>query len=73
MTDSRSVAQGQRIVAEEHSWIDRELHKGAFQDARLRRRLRTLLGQFAQAPGQSISLVCQDWATTQGGVSLPEQ
>lgn len=35
-----------------------------FQDARLLRRLRVLLGQLAQAPGQSISLVCQDWANT---------
>ncbi|MDB5744956.1 MAG: family transposase [Polaromonas sp.] len=64
MTNSRTVVQGQDIVAEELSWIDRELHEGVFQDARLLRRLRVLLGQFAQAPGQSIALVCQDWANT---------
>ena len=64
MTDPQSVAQGQRIVADDGTWIDRELHEGAFRDARLLRRLRTLLGQFAQAPGQSIALVCQDWANT---------
>jgi len=64
MTDSQSVAQSQRIVAEERSWIDLELCGGTFHDARLLRRLRTLLGQFAQAPGQSIALVCQDWANT---------
>ncbi len=64
MTNSRTVVQGQDIVAEQLSWIDRELHEGVFQDARLLRRLRVLLGQFAQAPGQSIALVCQDWANT---------
>ena len=64
MTDSRTLAQDQNLVAEEHSWIDQELHEGVFQDARLLRRLRTLLGQFAQARGQSIALVCQDWANT---------
>jgi hypothetical protein len=64
MTNSRTVVQGQDIVAEELSWIDGELHEGVFQDARLLRRLRVLLGQFAQAPGQSIALVCQDWANT---------
>ncbi|MDB5929201.1 MAG: transposase [Polaromonas sp.] len=64
MINSRTVVQGQDIVAKELSWIDRELHEGAFQDARLLQRLRVLLGQFAQAPGQSISLVCQDWANT---------
>jgi hypothetical protein len=64
MTYSRTVAQGQNTVAEQNNWIDRELHEGVFQDARLLRRLRTLLGQFAQAPGQSITLVCQDWANT---------
>ena len=64
MADPQSVGQGQRIVADEGTWIDRELHEGAFRDARLLRRLRTLLGQFAQAPGQSIALVCQDWANT---------
>ena len=64
MTYSRTVAQGQNIVAEQNNWIDQELHKSVFHDARLLRRLRVLLGQLAQAPGQSISLVCQDWANT---------
>jgi len=64
MTDPQSVAQGQRIVAEEHTWIDRELREGVFHDAHLLQRLRTLLGQFAHAPGQSIALVCQDWVNT---------
>jgi len=50
MADPQSVAQGQRIVAEESTWIERELREGAFQDARLLQRLRTLLGQLVQAP-----------------------
>ena len=45
-------------------WIDAEVDDGAFPDARLARRLRALLGQLARAPGQSIALVCQDWANT---------
>ncbi|GAC1461548.1 MAG: hypothetical protein PVSMB4_20210 [Ktedonobacterales bacterium] len=46
------------------NWIDQELDESVFQDARLGRRLRVLLGQLAQAPGQSMALVCQDWANT---------
>lgn len=64
MTYSRTVAQGQNIVAEQNNWRDQELHESVFQDARLLRRLRVLLGQLAQAPGQSIALVFQDWANT---------
>lgn len=45
-------------------WIDTELRGCTFKDARLSERLRTLLGQLARAPGQSIALVCQDWANT---------
>lgn len=60
MTNSQTVVQGHDIVAKELSWIERELHERAFHDARLLQRLRVLLGQFAQAPGQSISWVCQD-------------
>ena len=64
MTNSRTVAQVQNIVVEENNWINRELREGAFQDARLLRRLRALLGQFAQTPGQGNALVGQDWANT---------
>ena len=64
MINSQTVVQGQHIVAEQNNWIDQELHESVFQDARLLRRLRLLLGQLAQAPGQSIALVCQDWANT---------
>ena len=64
MINSQTVVQGQNIVAEQNNWIDQELHENVFQDTRLLRRLRVLLGQLAQAPGQSIALVCQDWANT---------
>ena len=64
MINSQTVVQGQNIVAEQNNWIDQELHESVFQDTRLLRRLRLLLGQLAQAPGQSIALVCQDWANT---------
>lgn len=45
-------------------WIDQEVDGHVFQDARLGRRLQALLGQLARAPGQSLALVCQDWANT---------
>ena len=64
MTNSQTVAQGQNIVAEHNNWIGQELHESVFQDARLLRHFRLLHGQLAQAPGQSIALVCQDWANT---------
>ena len=64
MATSTTVRQGQRIDIESDGWIDRELDEAVFQDARLGRRLRALLGQLARAPGQSIALVCQDWANT---------
>ena len=64
MTHSHISRQGQYCDAENDSWIDQELDEGHFRDTRLGRRLRALLGQLAQAPGQSIALVCQDWANT---------
>ena len=64
MADPRVAQHGQHAEVEDRSWINRELDGSVFQDVRLARRLRTLLGQFAQAPGQSIALVCQDWANT---------
>ena len=64
MANPRATQHGQHAESEHRSWIDRELDEGAFQDVRLARRLQALLGQFARAPGQSIALVCQDWANT---------
>jgi hypothetical protein len=45
-------------------WIDREIGGCEFGDARLGDRFRKLLGQIGSAMGQSIPLVCQDWANT---------
>src|SRR6516165_5927496 len=45
-------------------WIDREIGECEFRDARLGDRFRKLLGQIGSAMGESIPLVCQDWANT---------
>ena len=45
-------------------WGDRETAGCEFRDARLGDRFRKLLGQMGSAMGQSIPLVCQDWANT---------
>jgi Transposase DNA-binding/Transposase Tn5 dimerisation domain len=46
------------------SWLDRELADCEFKDERLGKRFRALLEQLASSPGDSIPLVCQDWANT---------
>ena len=64
MIDLRATTHAQhREVGHDH-WINSEIDETAFADARLARRVRVLLGQLAQAPGQGIALVCQDWANT---------
>jgi hypothetical protein len=49
---------------EDKAWIDQELDGAYFQDVRLGRRLRTLLGLMSNGLGQTIPLACQDWANT---------
>jgi hypothetical protein len=46
------------------TWIDRELADCEFKDERLGKRFRSLLEQLSASPGESIPLVCQDWANT---------
>src|SRR5580658_2568383 len=46
------------------AWFDDELAGSDLADERLNKRLRKLLTQFGGAMGQSIPLVCQDWANT---------
>src|SRR5580693_4691818 len=46
------------------AWFDRELAGCSFADERLNKRFRKLLAQIGSAMGQSIPLVCQDWANT---------
>src|SRR5271163_969265 len=45
-------------------WFGRELAGCSFADERLNKRLRKLVAQIGSAMGQSIPLVCQDWANT---------
>src|SRR5215469_13479194 len=49
---------------EDDVWFDRELAGCSFVDERLNKRLRKLVAQIGSAMGQSIPLVCQDWANT---------
>lgn len=49
---------------EDDAWFDRELAGCRFVDERLNKRLRKLVAQMGSAMGQSIPLVCQDWANT---------
>jgi hypothetical protein len=46
------------------AWFDRELAGCSFADERLNKRLHKLVAQIGSAMGQSIPLVCQDWANT---------
>jgi hypothetical protein len=46
------------------AWLDHELAGCSFADERLHKRLRKLVAQIGSAMGQSIPLVCQDWANT---------
>jgi Transposase DNA-binding len=46
------------------AWFDRELAGVSLADERLNKRLRKLVAQIGSAVGESIPLVCQDWANT---------
>src|SRR5260370_476875 len=46
------------------TWIDRELVGSEFTDVRLNKRFRKLFQQLSEGTGESIPLVCQDWANT---------
>ena len=46
------------------AWFDRELAGVGLADERLNKRLRKLVAQIGSAVGESIPLVCQDWANT---------
>src|SRR5438445_7630205 len=46
------------------AWLDGELAGCSLADERLNKRLRKLLAQIGSDMGQSIPLVCQDWANT---------
>lgn len=56
--------KGTSLGWENKGWVDEELNGAHFQDVRLGKRLRTLLGLMSNGLGQSIPLACQDWANT---------
>src|SRR5262245_57951505 len=60
----RVAKSATRSCPRTEGWIDREISGCEFRDARLGDRFRKLLGQIGSAMGQSIPLVCQDWANT---------
>jgi hypothetical protein len=43
-------------------WIEQELAAARLPDARLEKRLHSLVGQLAKGVGRSIPFACQDWA-----------
>lgn len=49
---------------QDKGWVDQELEGAYFQDVRLGKRLRKLLGLMSNGLGQTIPLACQDWANT---------
>ncbi len=49
---------------EAENWVAREISGCDFGDERLAKRFRKVLGRIGSAMGQSIPLVCQDWANT---------
>ena len=60
----RATRRAPEPVGAAECWVDREIAGCDFRDARLGDRLRRLLAQIGSAMGQSIPLVCQDWANT---------
>jgi Transposase DNA-binding len=51
-------------ASQTETWFARELAGSEFQDARLSKRFRKLFEQLSDSMGESIPLVCQDWANT---------
>jgi hypothetical protein len=60
----RPARRSPERVPSTQGWVDREIAGCEFRDARLGDRFRKLLAQIGSAMGQSIPLVCQDWANT---------
>jgi len=57
-------------AAQTKTWIDRELVGCEFRDARLNKRFRKLFEQLSDGTGESIRLVCQDWANTKAAYKV---
>jgi Transposase DNA-binding len=61
---ARAAGSDGDSTVEAETWADREVAGCEFRDGRLAKRFRKLLGRIGSAIGQSIPLVCQDWANT---------
>ena len=59
-----SLRVDQATASQSKTWIDHELVGSEFRDARLNKRFRKLFEQLSDGMGESIPLVCQDWANT---------
>src|ERR1700736_2683384 len=60
----RAARHDHRSASDGKTWVDREVAECEFRDARLGKRFRILLERIGSAMGESIPLVCQDWANT---------
>src|SRR5260370_15368668 len=68
MTKRQELQRSQKVdhatASQTKTWIDRELAGSEFRDVRLNKRFRKLFEQLSEGTGESIPLVCQDWANT---------
>jgi len=64
LTSRARDEKAHRLASDAVTWFDREAALCEFQDARLGERFRMLLKQIGGDIGQSIPMVCQDWANT---------
>ena len=62
--EDRTRRSGRRSKLDKGTWVDREVAGCEFRYARLGKRFRTLLERLGSDIGQSIPMVCQDWANT---------
>lgn len=68
MTKRQELQRSRKVdhatASQTKTWIDRELAGSEFRDVRLNKRFRKLFEQLSEGTGESIPLVCQDWANT---------
>jgi hypothetical protein len=68
MTKRQGLQRSRKVdhatASQTKTWIDRELAGSEFRDVRLHKRFRKLFEQLSEGTGESIPLVCQDWANT---------
>ena len=61
--NAASTGKPGKVVSTE-TWMDQEVKGCHFNDVRLAKRFRKLLGQMADGMGESVPSACQDWANT---------